>query len=248
MLPKCRGNKRMEAALAAVGRHWARQDRKRRRDAAVQRDATGMDAASAASAASTASAVSTASAASAARQVLQPAMHPALLTEAVQKRLHESVRALIDEGNDRKIKAGSAFIARSVYAVFIAVQTIHPLPYGPQWAGLLHICYHIVCVEFSGLAHSLRQPNTTPPEGLTIREMRALIRKLGMLPNGGGDDEALMKAARTWERASDSELSHAVAEVWTVLSDVPRVSIAVTSLLWPCQRAHLLFDQTNNIR
>ena len=69
-----------------------------------------------------------------------------------------------------------------------------------------------------------------------------------MLPNTGGEDEALMKAARAWERATDAELSKEIAAVWTILSDIPQVSMAVTSLLWPCRRAYLLFDHANNPR
>jgi hypothetical protein len=173
-------------------------------------------------------------------------VHPALLTAAVLNRLHESVRGLIDDGGDRALKAGAAFVSRSVYAVFMTIQAIHPLPHGPQWASLLYICYHAVSMEFSGTAYPLQR--ASPPEGLATREMRLLVRKLGMLPEAGGEDEALMKAARTWERASDAELSDAIKTVWKLVSGVPSIAMAFASLLWPCQRAHLLFDHGGNPR
>jgi hypothetical protein len=235
----------MEAAVAAIGKQWARQDRKRRRDAAAAR-ADGA-AARADGAASTSASTSTAS--DVAAEQAEPAVagvHPALLTAAVQKRLHESVRGLIDDGGDRALKAGAAFVSRSVYAVFMTIQAIHPLPHGPQWASLLYICYHAVSMEFSGTAYPLQR--ASPPEGLATREMRLLVRKLGMLPEAGGEDEALMKAARTWERASDAELSDAIKTVWKLVSGVPSIAMAFASLLWPCQRAHLLFDHGGNPR
>ena len=233
----------MECALAAIGKQWARQDRKRRRDAA-----SGESDAPKSFVSTSGSAEQSSPAELQAERPQQPAMHPALLAMGVQKRLHDSVRSLIDEGSDRKLKAGAAFVSRSVYAVFMALQAVHPLPHGPQWASLLFICYQAVCKEFFGIA-SMHRPTNTRPEPLTVRELRTLVRKLGMLPNTRGEDEALMKAARVWERASDDELSVEIAAVWKILSDVPRVSAVFASMLWPCQRAHLLFDHnTNNTR
>lgn len=217
----------MESALESIGNEWARQDRKRRREATAL-PPEGSAAGTLASSESTESS--------------EPPedLNSALTSPAVQKRLHESVRCMVREGNDRKLNSGAAFVARSVYAMFMTVQAVHPLPYGCQWAGLLYVCYYAVSNEFSGGPPALHHG-----EGLVVREMRTLTRHMGMGQCEGGSDETLMKDARKWERSSDAELAGEMLSAWSVVSDVPRVRLAVESLLWPCQRAHLLFDSAS---
>jgi len=212
----------MECALEAIGKQWARQDRKRRRGA----EAT----------------PSRSEDSESTEPVETAELHEALSNPSVQKRLYESVRGLIRDQNDRRLNTGATFVARSVYAMFMAVQAVHAFPYGAQWAGLLYICFYAVSNEFSDAAHT---PPLEHSEGLSLRDLRTLTRYLGMAPEAGGQDETLMKTARKWERSADEDLCGAMMSVWRVVRDTPRVRMTVDSLLWPCQRAHLLFDNTH---
>jgi len=212
----------MEAALEAIGGEWAQRDRKRRRESAAAQ-------AEAASSTITEETVET-------EETVD--LDPLVGKTVIQQRLQEAVRCLIREKNDRRLTAGATFVMRSTYAMFVTVQALHPLPLGPKWAALLYACYFCVCNEFSDA--------DTPPlqygNGLSLRDLRVIVRKLGMEPTTGDDDALLMKASRKWEREADDELDEELTAVWRVLCDEARVRRAVEALLCPVQRAYLLFE------
>ena len=256
----------MESVLESVGLQWAQQDRKRRRQALASGRRQVF------SAAASPLGVSRASSTTEPEPLgprepeplgpREPAadVHEALKTAAVQKRLYECLRVMINDATDRKVGSGAVFAARSAYAMFMTVQAVRPIPYGPQWAGALYICYHAVCTTF---VDDSRRPHALHSyEALLVSDMRALARHMGMSTGHTGPvasaasaasaapghealDEALMKDARKWERLPDTELARNMAEAWTVIADTPRVRMAVDSGLWPCHRAYLLFDHVN---
>lgn len=219
----------MEDFLDTIGKEWARQDRKRRRLAK-----------SAASEAPTSAELSSSdSTESVAGSGSSP--HAVADSHGVQKRLYEAVRGAIRETNDRRLTAGATLVARTTYAVFTTVQALKPLPYGPQWAGLLYISFHAVCKEF---LEAVTSPVLQLHEydRLAVRALRGLIRQLGMPPSDGDDDENLMMAARKWERLPDHNLHETLSTVWEVVVETPHILAAARSVLWPCHRAHLLFE------
>lgn len=171
-------------------------------------------------------------------ETTQPAatFNPLLGKLVVQQRLIEAVRGIVREKNDRKLLAGAAFVARSSCALFVAVQTLSPLPLGPPWAVLLYVCYYCVASEFSGSDVAALDRR----DGLCLRDLRTIVRKMGMAPADDEDDELLMKMARKWERETDEYLEGEVEGVWRVLCE-QKVRVAVAAILLPVHRGHLLF-------
>ena len=219
----------MEDFLNTIGKEWARQDRKRRRLAK--------------SAASDASGPAESSSYDSAESVAETGscLHATVGHHGVQKRLYEAVRGAIRETNDRSLNAGATLVARTTYAVFSTVQALKPLTYGPQWACLLYLSLLAFCNEFlQPELHSV--PEDAWHDKLNVRSLRALIRRLGMGPSDSEDDENLMMAARKWERLPEDDLDKSLSTVFEVVVDASRTRAAVRNVLWPCHRAHLLFE------
>ena len=163
------------------------------------------------------------------------------LATALQQRLHDSIRGLIRDSNNRKIIAGQAFIARSCYSMFVTTQAVCGVTYGIEWPALVYICYRITVTSF------LEEPdileNGLEPD---TRGMLFLIRQMGMSPTPGGSDETLMRDARRWARCQEAELAQAMSLMWTSIQASARLKLTLQSLAWPtasvpmcCLRARL---------
>ena len=104
----------MERTLSCIGKEWAKRDRKRRRESRIAvRDAQAGSSASA----SSEETVCEPEASEPTGSELQSVQ----LATALQQRLHDSIRGLIRDSNNRKIIAGQAFIARSC-CMFVTTQ------------------------------------------------------------------------------------------------------------------------------
>ena len=164
-------------------------------------------------------------------------LHPALAAAAVQSRFFNTVASVIDQQRDRRVESGKAFVARSSYALFMVVQAQKNFSYGPRWGALLYICFYLVSNAYADGPYSIDHS-----EGLCVLELKHVLNALGMGP-GTMDplDVDLMKQARKWSREEHEVLSKAIGDVWSCVADDEKVKRAVRAVLWPYQRAYLLF-------
>jgi len=160
-----------------------------------------------------------------------------LAAAAVQGRFFNTVASVIDQQRDRRVESGKAFVARSSYALFMVVQAQKNFSYGPRWGALLYICFYLVSNAYADGPYDLDHS-----EGLSVLELKQVLNALGMGP-GTTDplDADLMKQARKWSREEDGVLSKAMGGVWSCVVDDEKVKRAVRAVLWPYQRAYLLF-------
>jgi len=141
-------------------------------------------------------------------------------------------------GDYRQPRARS-FLARVISSAFYTVQAIQPQPLGPRWAALYCICEFLVTHAYDdswgSLNSSLEQLNHVK------KDLPKIATSVGM-KTGEGAAVAVVKSARQWSRMGTEELNGAFDTVWHAMADDLKVRFSVETVLWPCDRAHLLFQ------
>lgn len=120
--------------------------------------------------------------------------------------------------------------------MFFTVHTFNPTPIGIDWAALLYICCYLAINSYTNGPYDLNHS-----EGLSVGEFQALCAELGRTGCRSDPETQLMMAARKWSRLERHEVEATLSKTWRLVADDPKVRFVVEGMLWPCDRAYLLF-------
>jgi hypothetical protein len=163
----------------------------------------------------------------------------------VRSRFSRSVTAVADKrlklGDDAA--KGRPLLSRMIAASFCVIQSVNPTQLGVGWAALLYICYHLLTNAYTDGPHTLQSTLESAGSNAVFNRdvMAEIVHELGMSPSLDADDDVVMKAARVWARMDSDAHVDAINEAWDLVANNSQVRFALTSVVWPCHRAHLLF-------
>lgn len=231
----------MEQLLRSIGEQQLKRDRKRRREAAPTRRI-------ASDGESTQSAAESAADPAPGEQPQEQPQEQAVVP--IEKPTHErAVDAVIAlSAQSRSLWAGRAFIGRSAAGAMKAAQAVTSVAVGAELVAVLYVCFHLVVTSYQDLPS--QSPGTNgadaDPNGLSARELKFMLERLGQGPSKCPQDETFMMAARQMIRATDSALDDHVLRAWAHVVEQPRVWMAVSGVLGVCRRASHLFPASGN--
>lgn len=234
----------MEQLLRSIGEQQLKRDRKRRREACTaRRPASDGESTQSAPESAPESALDPQPGEQPGEQPREQQPEPEVveIEKATYERAVDAVIAL--SAQSRSLWPGKAFIGRSAVGAMKAAQAVAPVAVGAELVAVLYVCFHLVVTSYQDLPSQSPGPigDAAGADGLSTRELKYLIERLGQGPSKGTQDDALMMAARQLSRSHESALDDHVSRAWSHVVNQPRVWMAVSGVLGVCRRASHLF-------